>query len=630
MRKKKENTFSNAEVFRMNWRAYRLIYKRCPKMIVSRLLCVVWEALTPYVGIVLSARIIDELSAERNVRTLIFLVALALLSAAMISLVAAFLYKWRDTEGSGLYYRVQQIFSEKMAEMDFADADDPEVHKLYSTIEQNRNGGGWGLHQVYGQIEGLLAAVLRFAGGIVLTVSLFTSQVPSDAGAYTILNHPLFILLIAAVMILVTWLSPALSTKAGSYYAKNASSHNLGNRLFSFFGWLGERGECAADVRIYRQDRICDRYNNDKTSTFCSKGIFAKLAKGPMGLYGAASSVASVIFTGIVYAFVCLKALGGAFGIGAVTQYIASITTVSGSVSAFLGTLGGMRNNTPFLKLTFDFLDIPGKMQSGTRIPAERPEESYIEFRDVSFRYPGSENYVLRHVNLRLRLGKRFAVVGQNGSGKTTFIKLLCRLYDPTEGVILLNGIDIREYDYQAYLSFFSVVFQDFGLLAHKLGENVAVRVAYEKERVTDCLQKAGFGERLAEMPAGTDTYLYKSISKDGIDVSGGEAQKIAIARALHKDVPFIILDEPTAALDPIAESEIYSKFDEIAGEKTAVYISHRLSSCRFCDEIAVFHDGMLVQQGTHDALVADDTGKYHALWYAQAQYYAEAKNESI
>ncbi len=225
---------------------------------------------------------------------------------------------------------------------------------------------------------------------------------------------------------------------------------------------------------------------------------------------------------------------------------------------------------------------------------------------------------------MKFEIGKRLAVVGMNGSGKTTFIKLLCRLYDPTEGVILSNGIDIRKYNYREYMDIFSVVFQDFKLFALKLGENVAASVSYEQDRVVDCLEKAGFSERLAKLENGIETYLYKDYQKKGVEISGGEAQKIAIARALYKDAPFIVLDEPTAALDPIAEVEIYSKFDEIAGDKTAIYISHRLSFCKFCDEILVFHNGVVIQQGTHEELVADAQGKYYELWHAQAQYYTE------
>ena len=214
------------------------------------------------------------------------------------------------------------------------------------------------------------------------------------------------------------------------------------------------------------------------------------------------------------------------------------------------------------------------------------------------------------------------AVVGENGSGKTTFIKLLCRLYDPTEGEILLNGKDIKEYDYKEYMSIFSVIFQDFTLLPFSLAQNVSASESYDEEKVVDCLNKAGFADRLSTLPDGINTVIYKDFKKNGVDVSGGEAQKIAIARALYKNSPFIILDEPTAALDPLAEFEIYSKFNEMVGRKTAIFISHRLSSCRFCDDIAVFDDGRLIQRGSHKTLIAEG-GKYGELWNAQAQYYA-------
>lgn len=323
--------------------------------------------------------------------------------------------------------------------------------------------------------------------------------------------------------------------------------------------------------------------------------------------------------------FVCLKALGGAFGIGSVTQYVSAVTTLSGNAAMLLDTVNHMRTNAEFLKTIYAFLDIPNSMYQGSLTTEKRADRKYeVEFKDVSFKYPGSDLWALRHVNMKFKVGKRLAIVGENGSGKTTFIKLLCRLYDPQEGQILLNGIDIRKYKYDDYMNIFSIVFQDFQLVSQPLGNNVAGSVEYDHERVHKALNDAGFGDRLATMEKGLDTMLYKDLSEDGVDVSGGEAQKIAIARALYKDAPFIILDEPTAALDPIAEAEIYSKFNDIAGDKTAIYISHRLSSCKFCDEIAVFHDGAVIQQGTHDELVADESGKYYELWNAQAQYYME------
>ena len=247
-----------------------------------------------------------------------------------------------------------------------------------------------------------------------------------------------------------------------------------------------------------------------------------------------------------------------------------------------------------------------------------------IEFRNVSFKYAGSENYALKNINLTFNVGERLAVVGMNGSGKTTFIKLMCRLYDPTEGEIYMNDFNVRKYDYRQYLDLFSVVFQDYSLLALPLGNNVSSAATWDAEKAQRCLREIGFGERYDDMPKGLETPLYKNFDNEGVNVSGGEAQKIALARALYKDAPFIILDEPTAALDPIAEAEIYAKFDEIVGDKTAIYISHRLSSCRFCDKIAVFDHGEIVQVGSHEELLADENSKYYELWTAQAQYYTK------
>ena len=209
-----------------------------------------------------------------------------------------------------------------------------------------------------------------------------------------------------------------------------------------------------------------------------------------------------------------------------------------------------------------------------------------------------------------------------NGSGKTTMIKLLCRLYDPTEGIITLNGVDIKEYRYDEYLGIFSVVFQDFTLLDFTLGQNIASDAKFDMDETNKILHKSGAGELLNTLPQGLDTYIYKRFDENVVEISGGEAQKIALARALYKNTPFIILDEPTATLDPISEFEIYSNINEIASGKTVVFISHRLSSCRFCDDIAVFNKGELVQRGNHDTLVNDKEGMYHVLWNAQAQYY--------
>lgn len=247
--------------------------------------------------------------------------------------------------------------------------------------------------------------------------------------------------------------------------------------------------------------------------------------------------------------------------------------------------------------------------------------EYELEFRNVSFHYPNSKENILKHITAKIKVGGKMAIVGRNGSGKSTFIKLLCRLYDPTEGEILLNNIDIRKYDYDEYRRIFSVVFQDFKLLSFSIAGNVAADTSYDKEKVWLCLKKTGLSERVKEMPKGIETVIYKQ-EEEGVEISGGEEQKLAIARALYKDAAIMILDEPTAALDPISELEIYEQFNEIVQEKTAIYISHRMSSCRFCENILVFDDGNIIQHGSHEELLKQEKGLYAKLWNAQAQYY--------
>lgn len=623
MENKKLKSWSST--IKLNIKALKLYYYYYPQVVISRFLYVIWTSLTPFVNIYLSALIINELAVGKDINHLYNLVLLTISTALILGLITALLNKWKETQTSGLWFKVEQIYADKLLDMDYVDVDETKIYELISTIRENQNGGGWGLFRVIDNYEDLLSAIFTMLGGISLTISLFTSRVPESAGIYTILNNPLLIIALIIILLFITYVAPALVNKAGSYFALYANSHNLGNRLFGFFGYLGYERDVATDVRMYRQDEICEKFNRNKESLFQSKGLFAKLSIGPIGLYNAASRMVSVIFTILVYIFVCLKAWVGAFGLGSVTQYVASITKLSNGLSKLIETLGDMRNNASFLELVYDFLNIPNKMYQGSLTIEKRRDRQYeIEFRHVSFKYPNSETYALRDVNLKFEIGKRLAVVGRNGSGKTTFIKLLCRLYDPSEGEILLNGIDIRKYNYLEYMMIFSIVFQDFKLFALKLGENVASSANYDRELVIDCLNKAGFKDRLETMQEGLDTYLYKDYSRDGVDVSGGEAQKIAIARSLYKNAPFIILDEPTAALDPIAEAEIYSKFDEIVNDKTAIYISHRLSSCKFCDEIAVFDEGSVIQKGSHDELIKDENGKYYELWHAQAQYYLE------
>ena len=624
--KKKTDQISVRETLAIHLRAAKDVNKYAPGMFLSTILLGIVTALSPYATIWLSAQLINELASNRTPAVLAKWALLIVVVTAVMSLLKDALERWHEAKKSLFAYQYHMLYGEKFLTMDFSDSDKQETRDLFSQIKQSANWGGWGLNYLYMYVSWGVEAIAGILGAVVLTVSLFAQNVPESGGTLTVLNHPLFIVAIAGVLLAVTLIGPAFSNKANSVWGSLAESSRFGNRVFSHFSisLTGGDKEKALDLRMYRQNDIAEHYLS-AVNIFGVGSDFAKLNATTIGFCEGLSVAMSAILSGVVYVFVCLKALGGAFGVGSVTQYVSAVTKLTGNLSMLLQTIGHMRTNATFLKTTYEFLDIPNSMYQGSLTTEKRSDRQYeVEFKDVSFKYPGSDLWALRHVNMKFKVGKRLAIVGENGSGKTTFIKLLCRLYDPQEGQILLNGIDIRKYRYDDYMNIFSVVFQDFQLICQPLGANVAGSMEYDRYRVKKALIDAGFGDRLNSLDKGLDTMLYKDLSEDGVDVSGGEAQKIAIARALYKDAPFIILDEPTAALDPIAEAEIYSKFDEIAGDKTAIYISHRLSSCKFCDEIAVFHEGAVIQQGTHAELVADANGKYHELWNAQAQYYTE------
>lgn len=629
MKRSKEQTGrrSRKAALRLNLRAYSLIWRQDPAILLSIACHRLAAAFTLYIPIWYSAQILNELSAGRDPVRLARLALAAVLVTAAAALATALLNRWEQLHQKKIFLHMQHILSQKMLTLDFASMDDPRTHDLLSQVTQNANWGGWGLIKSVSCFQRLVKHLCRAGGAVALTLSLFLLPVPATAGALTLLNHPLLALLVLLALLLAVLLSASLSNRAEAHWANGAAAARFGNRLFCYFGSLGQDRARAMDIRVYRQDILSRRqWASGLDSSFSPKGPFARYARKAGGFLKAASAAVTTSFIGIVYVYVGLKAYGGAFGVGSITQYVGAITTLSGSIAGLLTALGAMVNNVPFLDTLFAFLDIPNGMYQGSLTIEKRSDRKYdIEFRDVSFRYPHTDTWALRHVSMRFQVGQRLAVVGENGSGKTTFIKLLCRLYDPTEGQILLNGIDIRKYNYLEYLSVFSVVFQDFQLFALPLGQNVAAAERYDAARARACLVEAGFGQKLSAM--GLDDYLYKELDKNGVEVSGGEAQKIAIARALYKDAPFIVLDEPTAALDPLAEAEIYTRFNELVGDKTAIYISHRLSSCRFCDEILVFDRGRIVQQGAHDALVLDAAGKYHALWSAQAQYYAAPRD---
>lgn len=621
----RETKTSWKTVLSVNRRAARLWRSGAPGLYTAITLSAILNAAAPFVPLYFTAKLLEELVTTGNREQMVLWAVLLLASSTLVLLLSAICKRWYASKLRTMDYVEGELLFKKLLSLDFCVADESATHELLSQIKQNSNWSSWGLLRVPECYEKLLSGATKIICSVAMCITLFLLPVNAES-KLAWLNTISVIIAVIAILIGTSLLSPYLRNKGEAYWSKIGEEVKQGNRSFGFYNFIAtEERERAQDIRIYAQDGFfLSKIKSAIPMLITETCQTAHYARGPMGLLISGGEAVTRLANGLAYLFVCLKAAGGAFGVGLVSRYLGALTAFSGGISECLEAFGLMRNDVPYLDLVFQFMDLPNRMYQGSLTTEKRSDRNYdIEFRNVSFRYPGAEADALSHVSIKFRVGERLAVVGENGSGKTTFIKLLCRLYDPTEGQILLNGIDIRKYRYDDFLALFSVVFQDYKLLALPLGENVAANHRVDSEKVTACLNSVGFSERLAEMPDGLQTYLYKDYDENGVEVSGGEGQKIAIARALYKDAPFIVLDEPTASLDPIAEAEIYEKFNEIVGDKTAIYISHRLSSCKFCDEILVFDHGKIVQKGAHEDLVHQETGKYYALWNAQAQYYA-------
>ncbi|WP_373897328.1 ABC transporter ATP-binding protein [Haloimpatiens sp. FM7315] len=603
--------------------ALKEIHKLQPSIMPVTLLYSLFSSLSPFVNIYMSSLIIDELLQRRNLHSLKFLVAITIGLNLIIHLIS-----------TGLEHLMKLLFltvdenqnmriNEKILKMDYEFIEDPEVHKLKSKIMESKNLNGGGILNVIKGMEDFVKGLITIITSVVLVIDLFKSN--SIGTNISFVNSKVFSYLFLIIIFLGTVISLKLTSGSEKVWFKCFNKLMDMNRALAFYGTITTDYNAGKAVRIFNEKPTINKEVNKFNKS--SKDLFNRVGVS-RAKYRAFDAFISSLSSGLIYFFVALKAISGAITIGSIVKYVGSINEFMTGSKEVLSSFNEIINNNKYVELYYGFLNIKGEKYKGTLPVEKREDDQYeIEFRNVSFKYPSTEVYALKDVSIKLNIGERLAIVGMNGSGKTTFIKLLCRLYDPDEGEILLNGINIKKYDYEEYMSLFSIVFQDYKLFSFSLGQNVAASLDFNENSVCKALEEVGLRHRLQTMPKGVKTSLYKDFDDEGIEISGGEAQKIALARAIYKKAPIIILDEPTAALDPISEFEIYSKFNEMVNTKTAFYISHRLSSCRFCDEIAVFHKGRIIQKGSHEKLIEDENGKYYELWNSQAKYYNE--NES-
>lgn len=599
--------------FKYIWLLLKDIAGREKKTIISIIIASVTAAAAPYIRIVCMGMLLDGLYQGAEYEMLFGYMTAAVIFSFFCKILESRTSEWFWQKEDYTRELDLRELNRKSFVMDYEYLEDTHVQELKTRAFARSYFGirGWLLLQMKDILKNILSVLIA----VMIMVPVFMeTKAGHDMAVFRWVSVMLF--LVIGIMI---W----RNYRAGINYTRKAvkildtldGTHNKSNYYLDILSGV----ESQKDLRINRQQAAIEKdvealFNRSKEGEKRMGRLYIRRQ-----LTGVTISALSGFF---IYMFTGFWAYMGMITIGNVVTYASSIVKLTHGASNCAIGAGHMKSVALYARDYIEYMNLKKRKLEGT-IPVEKRRDNrfQVDFEHVSFRYPGTDKDVIKDLNLSFVIGEKMAIVGKNGSGKTTFIKLLCRLYDVTEGCIKVNGIDIRKYNYQEYCALFAVVFQDFNIFAFSLSENIAGAKEAEKDRAVDALIRAGFGGRLKELPDGLDTYIGKEFSRTGVAFSGGEKQKMAIARAIYKDAPFVIMDEPTAALDPLAECDVYAGFDKMVGEKTALYISHRLASCRFCRDILVFDKGQVVQRGTHEELESRK-GLYRELWRAQAQYY--------
>ena len=591
-------------------------------------MCEVLSLANEYLFILLISFVTNGIAGGMELNALLASTAVIVAVCLAVQIAVKFIKRRENSHKSKHDIQLRNMLNEKLMNMDYVHLEDPDMQNRYNMC-MNYLFNFHGVSSVPKFMGYIAAAVLR----IIIGAALIIPSVIRSGGGYGFagfITSPLGFLAAVAVVTVSEFIKNLYLLRK-TFYIEEDVLHDkryiLNDRTYSaYMNYVVNNYRSGKEIRLYAEQELLLgelQRCTDETHKLWRTAFFKWCNKYSMGV-----ELMNLISGGVMYGYAVLRAIYGTLSAGEVIAFVMLFTRVLRGITEVSNNLTDLRVSAESCKDVFEFLDIPDKKYKGT-IPTEkrRDNEYEFEFRHVWFRYPGSEQYVLRDINLKWKIGEKMALVGRNGCGKSTLVKLLCRLYDPTKGEITLNGVDIRKYNYEEYMGLFAVVFQDSKLFSFSVAENVAASTEFDPERVEDCVRRSGLSERLDNMQDGINTYLYKDFDEHGVEISGGEAQKICLARAVYKGSPFIVLDEPTAALDPISEHDIYTKFNGIVGTRTAIYISHRLSSCRFCDEITVMDNGEIVERGNHDDLI-NAGGNYSKLWSAQAEYYKDTAGE--
>ena len=571
------------------------------------MLSVIVNTAGPFVSIIGSKYLINEIVYEqnRNIGMIIFWVAFICIGTYLYAVVGKFANEKQNYCNDRFDRMLQMEISFNTMQMKFEYTENSEmldsVNKAGRAFEQTN------------LIQGLTDGIVGLISNILVLAGVM----------YIVVNCSVWLLIPVFLSFVINTYMTMKTTKLKENYFSEAMEID---RVVDYYLDELTTGEYAKDIRIYNADNmIIDNKKEQSTKQYnLSKRSMKKIWNNEK-----ISITSTEICNIAVYIILGVNTLTGKITIGdfsSLTQAVIKFTEALYNISR---VLMGLKYTASILKYYLDYIekaeiDIKYEKSKNAEVPNVNDGVS-IEFKNVSFKYPNTDVYILKNINTSIHPGEHLSIVGKNGAGKTTFIKLLCRLYEVTEGEILVNGVNINDIEYSKYLDLLSVVFQDYRLMAFSIKDNIDMgqnKYSNVENKINELCKIVEIDGWINSLENKQNTNLYKMFDESGVEPSGGQAQKLAIVRALYKDAPVVVLDEPTAALDPIAEFEVYNNFDKLVGGKTAVYISHRLSSCRFCDRIIVFDGGTIIEDGSHDKLMENTNGFYFNMYNTQAKHY--------
>lgn len=560
----------------------------------------VLSTVQPFALLIIPKYILDELAGARRADVTLRYIGIYAAVIAFFNIASLLLTRYGSIQTIKIEHRDQMLKQKKWLHMDYGNFENGQVRELAGRSCGQINAIGFAENTVLGFVTNFV----QLCGYTYIIMSL----------------HPVIILFILAVIGLNTLITKK-ANKIGYEYQPIITRFQ---RRFSYiFRTMVDFG-VGKDVRINGASEWLRKRYASETDEYIKNYKLNQEKHFRLDVLG---QIISLVQTVVLYGYCGYLAISDGISIGSFTVFLGAITAFSGSFTDFIGRFAGLSLLSKYVDDFKEFLRLSeheGTANEAVRASDLPMDSGDIEFCDVSFMYPNTDRYVLRHVNIKIKSGERLSVVGYNGAGKSTFIKLICRLYEPTEGKITMNGVDISTINLADYRERIAVVFQDFQLFWLSVRDNVVMNREYDEERAKTALEESGVWEKIEGLEEGIDTELGRVFDYDGREFSGGEGQKIAIARAIYRSAPIVVFDEPTSALDPIAEYDIYRNFHDLAEKRTAIYISHRLSSTRFTDHTAVFANRTIAEYGTHEELMKIDGGVYKELFEMQAQYYQE------